>query len=85
MVNNQFLIFQTLLREIYAIIIRMFERNGHTNNAKLSQRFAYRVFPLKLRLDGRTDGFVRMKITNQIDGLTPKGISTRFMMVPETQ
>jgi hypothetical protein len=42
-------------------------------------------FPLKLRLDGRTDGFVRMKITNQIDGLTPKGISTRFMRVPETQ
>jgi hypothetical protein len=41
--------------------------------------------PLELRLDARTDGFVRIKITDQIDGLTPKGISMRFMRVPETQ
>jgi hypothetical protein len=38
-----------------------------------------RFLPLKLRLDARTDGFVRIKITDQKDGLTPKGISTRFM------
>ena len=70
------------------IIISMFERNGHTNNAKLSQAFASGAlgfFPQKLRLDARSDGFVRMKITDQIDGLIPKGISTRFTRVPETQ
>jgi hypothetical protein len=38
--------------------------------------------PLELRLDARTDGFVRI---DQIDGLTPKGISMRFMRVQETQ
>jgi len=40
---------------------------------------------IKLRLDARTDGFVRIKITDQKDGLTPKGISTRFMKESESQ
>ena len=45
---------------IYAIIISMFERNGHTNNAKLSQGFAsgaHRVSPIKVKVR-RTHGWL---------------------------
>ena len=60
MVISQFLIFQNLLREIYAIIIRMFERNDHTNNAKLAQGFAsgaHKVPPVKVKVR-RTYGWL---------------------------